>query len=143
MEVRPRLALVPVLVMAALLSSCGEDLPRDFVAPPADSYAARSFQIAAAGQTETVPGAEVTPAFFQSAKVPPLLGRVLIADEFQSGGTAVAVLHHDLWSRLFKSGPEVIGSSITIDGRPHVIVGIMPRYFKVPAGAQIWIRAVR
>lgn len=133
--------LLVIAPLAVLVTSCIQDPP--YVEPPADSYSARSFQVTAAGQTETVRGAEVTPAFFPSTKATPLLGRVLIADEFRPGREAVAVLHHDLWSRLFKSAPEVIGTSIAIDGRPHVIVGIMPRGFTVPAGAQIWTGAAR
>ena len=135
-----RVAVV-IAILSALVTSCIQD--PQYVEPPADSYSARSFQITAAGQTESVRGAEVTLAFFPSTKATPLLGRVLIADEFQPGGAAVAVLHHDLWSRLFKSAPEVIGTSIVIDGRPHVIVGIMPHGFTVPAGAQIWTGAAR
>ena len=133
--------LVVIATLAVLGTSCIQDPP--YVEPPADSYSARSFQITAAGQTETVRGAEVTPAFFPSTKATPLLGRVLIADEFRPGREAVAVLHHDLWSRVFKSDPAVIGTSIAIDGRPHIIVGIMPRGFTAPAGAQIWIGAAR
>ena len=133
--------VVVLTTLAVVVTSCIQDPP--YVEPPTDSYSTRSFQITAAGQTETVRGAEVTPAFFPSTKATPLLGRVLIADEFRPGREAVAVLHHDLWGRLFKSAPEVIGTSIAIDGRPHIIVGIMPRGFAVPAGAQIWIGAVR
>jgi hypothetical protein len=132
---------IAVVVVMALVLSCIQ--PPNYVEPPADSYAARSYQVVIASQTEEVPGAEVTSAFFPATKARPLLGRVFTGEEFRSGTAAVAVLHHNLWVRKFKSDPSVIGTSIQIDGRPHVVVGIMPREFTVPPGAQIWTRTVR
>jgi hypothetical protein len=49
------------------------------------------------------------------------------------------MLHHDLWRGAFKSDPSIIGKSIQLDGRGFTVIGITPRDFNFPAGAQVWI----
>jgi predicted permease len=50
----------------------------------------------------------------------------------------VALLGHGLWQRRFGGDPTVVGQSLTIDGHPHTVVGVMPPRFQFPELAQLW-----
>lgn len=107
--------------------------------PPAGSFTPFTAQMTLAdGTTASVQGAAVTPAFFESTDSRPLLGRLIVAGDHAVGSTGVVVISHAFWSTRLNSRPEIIGQTITVDGRTCVIIGIMPRGFEVPAGAQIW-----
>ena len=111
---------------------------REYVPPPADASTSMLMQVSFREGSERVSGAEVSPDFFPASQAQPLLGRLFSADDFTAAATATVLLHHDLWRRAFKSDPGIIGSVITVDGRPATVVGIMPRDFNFPAGAQVW-----
>jgi predicted permease len=60
------------------------------------------------------------------------LGRVFVADEDSPGKAATAVLSHGMWVRHYGSDPHIIGKSITLNGMPYEVVGIMPHSFSLP-----------
>jgi hypothetical protein len=43
-----------------------------------------------------------------------------------AAGTPVVVLSHDPWQRRFSGDPSVAGRTVSIDGAPHEVVGVMP-----------------
>jgi len=59
-------------------------------------------------------------------------GRLFTADEDSVGPPATAVLSYGMWTRRYGSDPRMIGKSIIINGKPHEVVGIMPREFSLP-----------
>src|SRR6266705_830011 len=60
------------------------------------------------------------------------LGRVFAPDEDLPGKSATAVLSYGMWLRHFGADPSMIGKSITLNGVPYEVVGIMPRAFSLP-----------
>jgi predicted permease len=74
-------------------------------------------------------GLDVSPDFFQTLGVSPLLGRTL--SESDLTGPPVVVLSHGLWLRQFAGSPQVIGTSIRLSDVSHQVVGVMPREFDV------------
>ena len=52
------------------------------------------------------------------------IGRELSADDDRPGAGLVAVISDGYWSRRFGRDPQVAGRTITVDGRPTVIVGV-------------------
>jgi MacB-like periplasmic core domain len=53
---------------------------------------------------------------------------------------AVAILSHGLWSRRFGSDPTIIGRSVSLNGVPMDIVGVMPPSFAFPdSRVGVWI----
>ena len=84
-------------------------------------------------------GARVSAHYFDIFGIKATLGRTFLADEDQLGKEAVAVLSHALWSSQFGADPKVIGRSITLDGRPHTVVGVLPAGGAFDRGfSQIW-----
>lgn len=72
--------------------------------------------------------------FFDVFGVKPLLGRTFVPGEEQDGRNNVAVLSYEVWQQDFGGNPNIIGTSVHIDGLPHVIVGVMPAEFRFPIG---------
>ncbi len=60
------------------------------------------------------------------------LGRVFSPDEDSAGKPATAVLSYGMWLRHFGADPKMIGKSVTLNGVPYEVVGIMPRAFSLP-----------
>ena len=59
-------------------------------------------------------------------------GRLFVADEDQPGHPATALLSYGTWARRYGSDPHMIGKTITLNGVPYEVVGIMPRSFSLP-----------
>jgi len=99
-----------------------------------------SFNISDAGQPERVVGARTTWGFFQVFSIAPVLGRVFTRDDDQPGREQVVVLSHRLWTRRFGSDSAVVGKEITLNGRPHEVVGVMPATFDFTAQTEeLWV----
>ena len=88
---------------------------------------------------ERVAGARVSAPFFQVIGVSPAIGRGFRPGDDDFGGDPVAVLSHALWQRRFNGDPEVLGDTIVVNGRPHVVVGVTPRRFSFPGDTELWL----
>ena len=95
--------------------------------------------IAADGRTALVAVAEITASAFTMARVPPLLGRPLVAADERPGAAPVAVVGRDVWRRHFASDPRVVGRSIRLGRSVHTMVGVMPGGFEFPVGESVWV----
>lgn len=78
--------------------------------------------------------ADVSANFFRVIEVTPLLGRTFLP----GGEMDVVVLSHGAWQRLLSRTPLHESVSISIDGRAHSVVGVMPRAMNLPAAADAW-----
>ncbi|HEX8812088.1 MAG TPA: ABC transporter permease, partial [Terracidiphilus sp.] len=59
-------------------------------------------------------------------------GRTFAADEDTPGKPATAVLSYGMWVRHYGADPHIIGQSVTLNGIPYEVVGIMPHSFSLP-----------
>src|SRR5881398_3045664 len=87
---------------------------------------------------ERVNGLRVSKNFFATLGVRPEVGRDFLAEEDQMGGASVAILSHGYWMRRFGGDPGVVGRAITVDGRPTIIVGVMPASFRWLSPVDVW-----
>ncbi|MFI5106869.1 MAG: ABC transporter permease, partial [Terriglobales bacterium] len=83
-----------------------------------------------AGEPERIPAEIVGDGYFQIMRGKALLGRLFTAEENIDGRDDVVVLTYGLWQRRFGGDPAVIGRSILLNSRPHVVVGILPPEFR-------------
>lgn len=95
--------------------------------------------IIADGPIEAVTIAEMTASGFAVARVPPLLGRALLEDDEREGAQPVIVIGHDIWRRLFRADPGVLGRTVRFGGNRYTIVGVMPEGFGFPVNHRAWI----
>jgi putative ABC transport system permease protein len=70
------------------------------------------------------------------------VGRLFTDDETAAAGDArVAVLSHAAWESRFGADPGVIGRTIVLNGRPHVVIGVTAASYADPFGPpEVWIR---
>ena len=85
--------------------------------------------ITGANEPERVIGRLVTPSFFPTLGVQPLLGRVFTEAENKPGTPPVIVISHGLWQRQFGGASDVIGKTIMYNGEPWTVIGVMPSWF--------------
>lgn len=82
--------------------------------------------------------ANVSSSFFRLFGTRPHAGRYLHPDEDAPGGAAV-VLSYGLWQRVFGSDPGVVNRTLTLDGRPYVVVGVAEPGLRDPtADVDLW-----
>ncbi len=78
-----------------------------------------------------VDGIEASSTLLPMLGVKPILGRILTADEDRPGKPDTVVLTYGLWKRAFGGDPNLLGRSITLNGKPRTVVGILPREFRL------------
>ena len=97
-----------------------------------------TFNITSLELPERVYGARVTGSLFPVLGTPPLLGRT-IGPEDDRPGDEVVVLGYRAWQRLFGGDPSIVGRAVMMEGRPHVVIGVMPPRFRFPTDdTEIW-----
>ena len=73
-----------------------------------------------------------TPGIFSVLDSMPRLGRGFSLQEAQPGHERVAVLMDNLWRQQFQSDPAILGKTITLNGFPYTVIGVMPPSFHLP-----------
>ncbi len=71
-------------------------------------------------------GVGVTSGYFDMLGVGPIVGRTFRPEEAVAGGPRVAVMSETLWRTRFQADPTVVGQTISLDGAPHQVVGVLP-----------------
>ena len=92
------------------------------------------------GDPERLLGASTVGGFFDVLGVRPLLGRTITPADETPEAERVVVLSHATWRRLFGGDRDVVGRTLTLDGTPRTIVGVMPPSFRFPdGGTAFWV----
>ena len=95
------------------------------------------------GEPERLQAVRVTPGFFETLGIKPSMGREFLPQRPDAGEQHVAILSYALWQRHFGSDSDVLGKTVSLDGEPYVILGVMPRGFKSPQfEADLWVPLV-
>ncbi len=89
------------------------------------------FTLAGRVQAERLIGGRVSASYFSVLRTQPLLGRTFTATEDRIGGPPVVLLGESLWRRVFAADPQVVGQTVTLDGKPHTVIGVMPAHVGV------------
>jgi len=83
------------------------------------------------GEAERVAAEFITSDFFSLLVVKPVLGRTLTAGEDRIGAAPVVLISEGFWQRKLGSSREILGRTLTLDGRGFAIVGVIPASFHV------------
>ncbi|HKP02920.1 MAG TPA: ABC transporter permease [Chthoniobacterales bacterium] len=94
------------------------------------------------GDTRRAIGNVVSSNFFSVLGVAPVLGRAFLPEEETPGrGTRVAVVSYNYWKK-HGGNPAILGSQITLNGRPFTVVGVAPEGFTGTMhlfGTEVWL----
>ncbi|HLL77414.1 MAG TPA: ABC transporter permease [Pyrinomonadaceae bacterium] len=82
------------------------------------------------GEPERLQGMTVTPNLFPMLGAEAARGRVLLEEEGQPGRNKVVVLSDALWQRRFGGDQSVVNRTVTLNGEPYSVVGVMPPSFR-------------
>jgi putative ABC transport system permease protein len=90
------------------------------------------------GDIQQVLGLTVSGNFFQLLGMNPFLGRAFNAEEsMPEREPRVAVLSYDFWQRRLQGDPGALGKTVTLNGQPFMIVGILGRDYRAGMGFQV------
>jgi predicted permease len=84
------------------------------------------------GQPQKIGTLTATPGIFSVLDVAPQFGRAFTQQEAQPGRERVVVLMNGLWRRQFQNDPGILGKTITLNGFPYTVIGVMPASFHLP-----------
>jgi predicted permease len=81
-----------------------------------------------------------TANLLQVPGVAPVIGRIMSAGEDIPEAEPVVVLSGSVWESIFAKDPAVVGKKVLIQGKPHIVIGVMPTGFSFPFGGvnQVW-----
>ena len=81
----------------------------------------------------------VAPNLFAVLATPALHGRTFARGDETPGNDLKVVVSYGFWRRALGGDVAGIGKSIMLNGRPHVVLGVMPRGFTLGLGEDIWL----
>jgi len=100
----------------------------------------RAREVRVGDRTENVRVRRASPDLFAVLGVGAARGRTFADAPPRPGAPPPALLSRRVWFALFEDRPDAIGSTIWIDGDPHVVAGVMPEEFWfAEMNAAIWV----
>lgn len=111
------------------------------------AFVQASFNLTGVDKPERLGAAEVTWDFFNLLGVLPALGRTFTPEEGEPGKDRVVMLRYDFYQQRFGGDRRILGRSISLDGDPYIVIGVLPRTFHMPhmwqgaaqLNAKVWV----
>jgi putative ABC transport system permease protein len=104
------------------------------------AYAGTGFTLTGRGEPEFVMGQMISAELIDVLGVRPLLGRPFRPDENEGGRDQVMLVSHGLWLRRYGGDPGIVGRTITANGKPYTVIGVMPPAFEFPQKRfELWV----
>jgi predicted permease len=97
------------------------------------AYGNEDLALVDADNSDTERIASITADFWDIAGAKPALGRL-----FGPRDPNVLVLTWAVFERRFSSNPAVVGKTVTVDGHPFTIVGVLPKDFRFLFPQELW-----
>lgn len=98
-----------------------------------------SYNVTGAGEPERASVVETQSNFFSMLGVQPIYGRPFLNGEDAEGKNRVALLSYAFWQRQYTGQVSAINTDLQLNGEPYHVVGIMPAWYRVPGGADVWV----
>jgi putative ABC transport system permease protein len=84
------------------------------------------------GDPQQISGGQASANLFDVLGIRPVLGRTFLPQEDNTGNDHVVVLTYPFWRERFHGDSTIVGRSITLDGMPFQVVGVLPSSFRYP-----------
>ena len=89
------------------------------------AYAPISAPLTGRGEPLQLPAVDVSPNFFATLGVTPARGRAFLTGAFAPDDDRSAIVSDRLWRTSLNADPAIVGQSITVDGLPRTVVGVL------------------
>ena len=93
------------------------------------AYTSIDVQLTGRGEPLQLPALGVSPNFFATLGVNPARGRAFLTGAAAPDDDRAAIVSDRLWRTSLEADPAIVGQSITIDGVPRTVVGVLPPDF--------------
>ena len=93
------------------------------------AYAPLEAQLTGRGEPLQVQAVDVSPNFLAALGVTPARGRAFLAGGAAADDDRSAIVSDRLWRTSLGGDPAIVGQSLTIDGLPRTVVGVLPPDF--------------
>jgi putative ABC transport system permease protein len=90
-------------------------------------------------EPERFAGSLITWNLFDLLGTPPILGRTFVPDDDRPGAEPVVMLSYEVWQTRYSGDRSIVGRAISINGRPHSVIGVMPPRFAFPETQRLWV----
>jgi putative ABC transport system permease protein len=142
--------------LVAVYETTGGNHERDFISYPNlqdyreqsksfedfATFVPQSVNLTGMAEPDRVRGGFVNSGFFRIFGLQPALGRVFQAPEDEPGSARVAVVNYAAWQKRFGGDPKLLGRTLTLNGEPYTVVGIMPESFRFEQDeVEVWLPA--
>lgn len=85
--------------------------------------------------------AGVSPDFFNTLGIQPVLGRGFRKSDGLHNAPAVAMISYSVWQRIFGGDHSILNQQVSVDGKGTNIIGVLPPGLEYPSKTEIWIPA--
>ena len=89
------------------------------------------------GEAEHLPGEMISAGLFEILGINPIAGRTFSQNDDRLGAALTIMISEGLWKRKFGSMPNIIGQTVTVDGAPRTIIGIVSSTFHFPLATSV------
>ena len=104
------------------------------------AFTRRSLTLAdGTSEPERFDGAPITWNLFGLLGTPPVIGRDFGPEDDRPGAEPVVMLGYEVWQTRYAGDRAVVGRAISINGRPHTVIGVMPPRFAFPENQRLWV----
>jgi putative ABC transport system permease protein len=103
------------------------------------AFTDNNFNLTGDGEPERLACAQVTASLFTTLGVQPVRGRFFLPEEDKPGANKVAVVSEAFWQRRYGRNESILQSTLTLDNKPYVIVGVLPNNFRFPGEFDVWL----
>ena len=105
----------------------------------AAAYTGRSANLVGAGAPVRLDGQAATGELFEVLGVQAAIGRIFTREDQSESAPDVVVVSHAAWRTYFGGDASVVGRSLRLNDRPHIVIGVMPEGFMFPdRGTEFW-----
>ena len=110
----------------------------------AGAWGSWSATITGGDRPELLSGLRVSPSLLPMLGIQPVLGRFFLPDDGLPGAPRLVLIGFELWATRFGGARDIIGRSVSFDGTPYTIIGVVPAQTNLTGQGKppaVWIAA--
>ena len=89
-------------------------------------FIGNAFTVTGRGDPEQLIGIQASATLLPALGLQPVIGRNFTEIEDRAGGEHVVLISHAMWRQRFDAAPSVLGQTLTLNGAPYTIIGVLP-----------------